>query len=321
MHMAAAVPSETDRFRHEAMIYRGTDDFLARAATFVTDGLAAGDAVLVMVEASKLEALRRRLDPGLPVTYCDMAEVGRNPGLIIDAWRRFVDEHEADGRSLRGIGEPVWHGRVPEEVEECQRHERLLNLALPEDPPLWLVCPYDESTLDHDVIAEAHRSHPSVSRDGVRSTSGRYEGPPDGTGVFGGELSDAPEHASSLPFGRGSLGELRRFVSDGAVAAGLDPRRIESLVLAANEIATNSVRHGGGSGVLSLWAVDGAVLCEVTDAGRFAGGPLVGRRPPIVGQSGGHGLWLAQQLCDLVQIRSGPGGTRVRIRMGPTPRV
>src|SRR5690606_8110240 len=105
--------------------------------------------------------------------------------------------------------------------------------------------------------------------------------------------------ALSQSFARHSLSDLRRFVSEGGIAEGLTAEGVESLVLAANELATNSVRHGGGSGLLSMWSADGAVLCEVTDTGTFAGGPLVGRRPPDVGQPGGHGLWLAQQLCDL----------------------
>jgi hypothetical protein len=29
----------------------------------------------------------------------------------------------------------------------------------------------------------------------------------------------------------------------------------------------------------------------------------------------GRGLWLVNQLCDLVQIRSGPSGTTIRVHM------
>jgi hypothetical protein len=36
---------------------------------------------------------------------------------------------------------------------------------------------------------------------------------------------------------------------------------------------------------------------------------------PEPGELDGRGLWLANQLCDLVQIRSGAGGTRVRLQM------
>ena len=43
-------------------------------------------------------------------------------------------------------------------------------------------------------------------------------------------------------------------------------------------------------------------------------GPLAGRLRPPPTQEGGRGLWLANQLCDLVQIRSRPGRTTVRLR-------
>jgi hypothetical protein len=41
----------------------------------------------------------------------------------------------------------------------------------------------------------------------------------------------------------------------------------------------------------------------------------VGRTPPSPDQRAGRGLWLANQLCDLVQIRSTEAGTVVRLHM------
>ncbi len=43
--------------------------------------------------------------------------------------------------------------------------------------------------------------------------------------------------------------------------------------------------------------------------------PLVGRRPPALERQSGRGLWLANQLCDLVQLRSTPDGTTVRLHV------
>jgi anti-sigma regulatory factor (Ser/Thr protein kinase) len=85
-------------------------------------------------------------------------------------------------------------------------------------------------------------------------------------------------------------------------------------VLAVNELAANSVRHGGGNGVLRLWREDGSLVCEIKDRG-IADDPLVGRRQPPPDQDGGWGVWLAHQVCDLVQFRSRQGGTVVRVHM------
>ena len=39
------------------------------------------------------------------------------------------------------------------------------------------------------------------------------------------------------------------------------------------------------------------------------------RLRPDISQEGGRGLWLANQLCDLVKIRSGERGTVVRLHV------
>jgi hypothetical protein len=44
--------------------------------------------------------------------------------------------------------------------------------------------------------------------------------------------------------------------------------------------------------------------------------PLAGRVRPPPGADRGRGLWLANQLSDLVQIRATPEGTAVRVRFG-----
>jgi anti-sigma regulatory factor (Ser/Thr protein kinase) len=85
-------------------------------------------------------------------------------------------------------------------------------------------------------------------------------------------------------------------------------------VVAANEAATNSVLHGGGSGAVRAWTTDDALVCEVRDSGRIED-PVVGRVRPKAGTDGGHGLWLAHQVCDLVQVRSHRRGTAVRLHM------
>jgi anti-sigma regulatory factor (Ser/Thr protein kinase) len=85
-------------------------------------------------------------------------------------------------------------------------------------------------------------------------------------------------------------------------------------VFAANEIATNSLLHGGGQGTARVWREDGVVVVEVTDGGHIDH-PLVGRQRPDTLTDHGRGMWLVNQLCDLVQIASTPSGTAVRVRV------
>jgi anti-sigma regulatory factor (Ser/Thr protein kinase) len=77
---------------------------------------------------------------------------------------------------------------------------------------------------------------------------------------------------------------------------------------------TNSVRYADGKGTLSIWREKGRMLFEVRDRG-FLEDRLVGRRRPSPRWTRGRGLWLANQFCDLVQIRSAREGNVVRLHM------
>jgi anti-sigma regulatory factor (Ser/Thr protein kinase) len=97
-----------------------------------------------------------------------------------------------------------------------------------------------------------------------------------------------------------------------AVEAGLAHDRAGDIALATSEVAANSVRHGGGGGTLRTWHTDDAFVCEVRDAGHIED-PLVGRSIPQPVANGQRGLWLVNQLCDLVQLRSLEDGVVVRL--------
>ena len=115
-----------------------------------------------------------------------------------------------------------------------------------------------------------------------------------------------------LLFGHGNVREVRQQVTSSAIDAGLGPVRTDDLTLAVWELAVNSVQHGGGEGVLRIWQEHGALVCEVRDSG-YIDDPLAGRRTPVVATSGQRGIWLVNQLCDLVQLRTNAGGTTVRV--------
>ena len=85
-------------------------------------------------------------------------------------------------------------------------------------------------------------------------------------------------------------------------------------MLAVNEIVTNSVRHGGGGGTLQMWDTADAVIGEIDDHGHIDR-PLLGREQPKLDQNSGFGLWIANQVCDLVQVRTFPGRSVVRLHM------
>jgi len=127
-------------------------------------------------------------------------------------------------------------------------------------------------------------------------------------------LPDPPPPVKAMSFGADDLRAVRAFVATAAPAIGLDAQRTRDLVLAASEVVTNSLRHGGGSGIVRVWRQGTAVVCEVRDGGRFDR-PLAGSVRPKPDQTSGFGLWIAKRLCDLVQIRSFEDGSTVRLHM------
>lgn len=306
-------PRTADAFRHEAFFYAGASDFVDGTAAFVEEGLRAAEPVMVALPTERLELLRTALaEHAERVLFADMADIGRNPAHIIPAWRRFVDEHRGSGRAFRGIGEPIFVERRPDELTECQLHEVLLNVAFDGLPAWRLLCPYGTETLPDDVLDEARRSHPYIysPRAAVPSHDFRARSGPQ---LLEGSLPDPPPGCFELAFDERSLPGVRHVVA-GWAGALLGPSQVADIMLAVHEIATNSVRHGGGTGVVRCWQDGAAFVCEVRDRGRVED-DLVGRQLPALHGEFGRGMWLANQLCDLVQVRNAPDGAVVRLRL------
>jgi anti-sigma regulatory factor (Ser/Thr protein kinase) len=297
-------------FQHQALIYEGADEYLAGTVPFLRTALEAGEPLLVAVRRDQVKLLRGELgDEAERIRFLPIEEVGRNPALILPLWLDFAGEN--GGRPVRGIGEAVWAERSPAAKDECHRHEALLNLAFAAAPAWSLLCPYDARALSDDELEAAAATHRLISREGRTEASAAFD--PD-LDSLSGELPPAARKPDVLSFGLEQLSEVRRRVTAAGERAGMDPRAVADLVTAASELAANSVMHGGGTGTLRLWRDDDSLLAEVEDAGLIEE-PLVGRLRPGLTQEGGRGLWLANQLCELVQIRSGGGGTVVRLHV------
>lgn len=316
-HLSSApeAPAAPDSFRHAALFYSGERSFLDATGAFIRDGISAGEPTLVVVSARKIELLRKELgDLASEVLFADMAGVGTNPGAIISAWDDFVSAHAAEGLRMRGIGEPIWPERSPAELAECHRHEALLNLAFADASGFWLLCPYDVDALDPEVVEHARVTHPRVVEGGIERESATYAAAESAAAVLAVPLDDPPAGAYDVAFDAGSLGAVRAFVGELAVDAGISGPRRDDLLLAVNELCTNSVRHAGGGGVLRIWHEGPSLVCEVSDPGRIDA-PLAGRRRPPSGGLSGYGLWLVNQVCDLVQVRVTSDGSVIRMRV------
>lgn len=305
-------------FVHEALLYRDDQQYLAGTVPFVRDGLAAGEPVLVAVPQRGIDLLRGALGrQSAQVEFLDMRRAGRNPGRIIPGvLAAFTDNaaHATTGGRVRIVGEPVWPDRTDLEYPACVQHEAMINTAF-EDRPAWILCPYDTANLTPEAVRDAETTHPTVVEGERRRPSSGYREPFLVAEEFNRPLPVPPPDALTRRFDLDDLGATRRLVAGFATGAGLTADQVEDLVLAVNELATNSVVHGGGFGTLLLWREGSAVACEVRDAGRITN-PMTGRRNPGANPHGGYGVVLVNLLCDLVRVHSREDGTAVRVYVG-----
>jgi anti-sigma regulatory factor (Ser/Thr protein kinase) len=315
-------------FRHEALFYAdGNRGFVEGTLALVRGALATDAGVLVAVGATRAAALAEALgEEAERVSFADISQLGRNPARIIPMWRDFAREHSSGGAdgsetasgaastAVLGIAEPVWPGRDAAELTECERHEALLNLAFDDGPGWHLLCPYDLDGLDDHVLEAARHTHPLLACDGASRENREYPYVHEPPRPFAGALPAPCDPVRELAFAHGELAQVRLAIAGWASANALGAGRTDELVLAVDELASNSIRHGGGAGTLSWWREGETLLCEVRDAG-WIQAPLVGRVRPSIDASSGRGVWLVNQLCDLVQIRSAPAGSVVRVHM------
>jgi anti-sigma regulatory factor (Ser/Thr protein kinase) len=303
-----AVPGD-DGLVHLALFYGSGRQYRQDVVPFIADGLSNGDPVLAAVPGNQVQVLRGVLGGrGRDVAFADMTALGRNPARIIPAVGTFMDQHP--GQRIRCVDEPAWPGRSGEEAREVTRHEALVNQAFT-GMAATVLCPYDSRRLAPSVISQAAGTHPYLLAAGRGQPNRVYRGravPPSCESP----LPPPPATAQTYEY-YSDLRQLRQWVTGQASAAGLAPDRVADLVIAASELAANTLRHTPAAGTARIWHTGDEILCQIDDRGEITD-PLAGLRP---GARDGHrhGLQVVNQVCDLTEIRSGPGGTTIRVRM------
>jgi len=300
-----------DGLNHHAYLYDDERDYLSCLSEFVQAGLRNAEPVFVAVPGRHAAVLRELLGAESPLLrYGAMTETGRNPARLIPELYAFVAEHP--GQRVRYIGESAWPGRTDAELCEAARHEALLNLAFA-TTSVSIMCPYDIRALAADVVGRVQRTHPAILQGGRTQLATGYAG----HGVVPAECDDPlpapPAYAETLGY-ETSLRQARDLVASHGAALGMAAERITNLVIAAGEITANTLRHTSAGGRLWVWHTGEEIICQVQDQGWIAD-PLAGRQRRSPEESG-HGLWVVNQVCDLVEIRtSQAAGTIIRMHM------
>lgn len=303
-------------FRHIGLLHDTPLGYARGCASFVRQGLSAGDPVLVAVPEDNAQPIRELLgEAAAGAAFADMAVAGRNPGRVNSWLLDFADCHP--DRRVWVISHSVWPSRSSLEYAACMTQDAFLNAAFAGRHAM-ILCPYDRARLPARTISDAFRTHPFLA-DGTRTwDSPDYADPIRAAKMFDQPLPPPPRwaHHSAIEQPE-DLRWLRRTVLELAGAAGLPVARARQLTVAVNELASNSIEHGGGSAELSLWTEPGVFVCQLDDSGIFAN-PMAGWAPPPPESSRGRGLLIVHEFADLVRIHQRPDGTSIRVHINRT---
>jgi anti-sigma regulatory factor (Ser/Thr protein kinase) len=343
------------RLRHHALAYRGSAECLAATAPFATDGLARGEAVLAGVGPAAAGLLRDKLGGDWQRVVCfDMTDLGRNPGRIIAAmWDfarqhadrpvRFLSEPFWPGRPVAEVAEAARH--------EALLNLAFAGMAVTA-LCLYDAVALDPSVLSragetHPVVISGGRPRTS-SRFAAATNPADYErslAPPPAdarslsyledlrpvrklvsdqasrAGLAPGRIADlvlavgeAVANTLRHARGRGTLqvwqtrDEVICQVSDrGHIADPLAGRRRPSAVT-SSAVTSGAVTSGA--------ATSGAVTSGAVTSGPATPSPAT-PSPVTTGgaATSGHGLWVVHQVCDLVEQRTSPHGTVLRLHV------
>jgi anti-sigma regulatory factor (Ser/Thr protein kinase) len=307
--------SEAPRLRHRALVHADRDEFVEGVVGWLVDGLDAGEAAMLVAAAPKLAWVREGLGGRAgDVEHVDAGEAPVRPGPAYRRLERLLAERAVPGGPGVRLATDRDLGRATRASAGALLRWEAATNVLYEAYAAALLCAYDATLLSGDLIAEARSTHPDLWEGGKAGPSATFVDP---AAFLARPARPAPDACGDRwPIGgTADLAGMRRRLRGWAADAGLGEEEIADLALAADEIAVNALVHGRPPWSYALCLDDGDAVCTILDGGPGPADPLLGfRTPDRLGRSG-RGLWLANQLCDAVEIRAETGGTEVALRI------
>jgi anti-sigma regulatory factor (Ser/Thr protein kinase) len=304
--------SGTAHLTHSAFFYDSPDEYSAFLLPFICAGLENGESVAVAADRPRITLLRDGLGADAQaVRFLPADEWYVRPVRTIGGWAQALRTAAAAGRPSARLVNEVDFG---DQHRSWVRFESALNASLAAFDA-QVLCPYDRRNLPLTLLNAARRTH-HVVHDGDWHHSDEYVDPE----RLLADLDEPVFPAKGDPIVAvpvvDTVADLRAHLRNRATSEGwLPPDRVEVLVLALSEVATNGIRHGGSHRELRVWLNPEAVVCEVTDDGARPPGPLAGYLPPAPGVVGGMGLWLVSQICDALSVHTTNGTTHARFAL------
>jgi anti-sigma regulatory factor (Ser/Thr protein kinase) len=301
---------------HRTLLYQERGEYTRVIGAFMREGLASDERILVTAPAERLGWIVSELGPDAPeVEYADAAEFYRSRGHGTRATIEWLRSNAADGQRARVVAEQALALRPEPEVADYLRAEAAANVIY-RPFPVSILCPYDAPALPESVLLHAQRTHPEVLRDNHVDASPLFIDPREFVRQYSAVVMPPPPAAASFGIGGfGDLGPARRFLHDQAAAAGLGGEATDYLLIAVGELVTNALVHGRPPRRLWVYADDSMLICHISDSGPGPADPLAAYLVPEPRAPRGHGLWLASQLGDRLELASDQASTHARLGM------
>lgn len=317
-----ATAATPDPFRHLAVLYRGVEELLDTLAPLLRASVTRGDLIWVAVDDATRDAIQRRLgnaafgfvfgEPGQPYSYSGQTTAARRA----DHLRTMI----GDGRAALILSDAAIVGGSDGDSfapELWSVVDASCNLAL-SGMPVTLICLCDAERTSDDTERFCYWNHPELFVGATTSPNPRFRPPADVLASIPAPPAPAlgpPSQRQPFANGTTTLRGIRAWTKRHGLEAGLDPARIDGLVLAVCELVSNSIEHGAGHGTLSWWVRPGRVVAQIHDPGHMSTTTPGLRRPDALSVRG-RGIWLARQLCDILHLWSTEDGTHVRLEVG-----
>jgi len=162
----------TSLLDHRAHVYDSLEHLVELAGRVARDGVAAGNAVLIVAPKPDLGAIRAALgSDGKRVSLGESTDWYTTPAKTTQRYAAFARDARNGGANWIDIlGEPVWTGKAAAETTTWTKYESLLNIVFA-PWPVTVGCLYNGARVPSQVRAVVERTHPAVvTRDGVRTT-------------------------------------------------------------------------------------------------------------------------------------------------------
>ncbi|GAB2520103.1 anti-sigma factor RsbA family regulatory protein [Nocardiopsis aegyptia] len=299
-------------FDHQGLLFRRDRQFHEVARERLRSALRENAHTVLAVDDRRAAEVTAGLEPAerSRVHVTDPGRLYDAPGRALAALHRLAFAH--DPAPVVVVAEPPLPSGTSMEFREWMRLESVLCTALA-PMRLRLLCAHDDRGLAPRVRAAIRATHPVLVGPGGPAANPGYLG----TEAFGSRPAEPEPLPVTGPVHRLDIGmslpRLRRELTALGAAVGLAEGRVDSLVVAVNELAANVLEHGAGKGTVSVWRAPGRWVCDVFDEGGGLADPLTGYRPADTMRPRGYGLWITRQTCDFLEICGDADGSLVRL--------